>query len=98
MRITLLGTGSADGWPNPFCGCPSCEAERDGGRSRAPSSALVDDCLLIDCGPTTPHLPAGTDVSLQRIEHAVDDHVDRAQIRQRIDETLGQKDKEILQV
>ncbi len=43
MRITLLGTGSADGWPNPFCGCASCATERDAGRSRAPSSALVDD-------------------------------------------------------
>lgn len=74
MRITLLGTGSADGWPNPFCGCPSCEAERDGGRSRAPSSALVDERLLIDCGPTTPHLPAGAGVSLQRVEHVLVTH------------------------
>ncbi len=74
MRITLLGTGSADGWPNPFCGCGSCAAERDAGRSRAPSSALVDECLLIDCGPTTPHLPAAAGVSLQRVEHVLITH------------------------
>ena len=74
MRITLLGTGSADGWPNPFCGCASCEAERDGGRSRAPSSALVDDRILIDCGPTTPHLPATAGITLQRVEHVLVTH------------------------
>lgn len=74
MLITLLGTGSADGWPNPFCGCASCEAERDAGRSRAPSSALVDDSVLIDCGPTTPHLPATAGVTLQRVEHVLITH------------------------
>lgn len=74
MRITLLGTGSADGWPNPFCGCPSCEAERHGGRSRAPSSALVDDRILIDCGPTTPHLPATSGIVLRHVEHVLITH------------------------
>ena len=24
MQVRLLGTGSADGWPNPFCACGSC--------------------------------------------------------------------------
>lgn len=72
MRITLLGTGSADGWPNPFCVCASCAAERAAGRSRRPSSALVDGVLLIDCGPTTPHLPAGH--ALARVEHVLITH------------------------
>jgi adenosylcobinamide kinase/adenosylcobinamide-phosphate guanylyltransferase len=74
MRITLLGTGSADGWPNPFCGCASCAAERDAGRSRAPSSALVDERILIDCGPTTPHIPATAGVTLQDVEHVLITH------------------------
>jgi adenosylcobinamide kinase/adenosylcobinamide-phosphate guanylyltransferase len=74
MRVTVLGTGSADGWPNPFCGCGSCRAERDGGRSRAPSAALVDGRLLIDCGPTTPHLPAESGVSLEQVEHVFFTH------------------------
>ena len=74
MRITLLGTGSADGWPNPFCGCGSCATERDAGRSRAPSSALVDEAILIDCGPTTPHLPAASGVTLQCVEHVLVTH------------------------
>ena len=72
MRVTLLGTGSADGWPNPFCRCASCSAERSAGRSRRPSSALVDDSILIDAGPTVPHLPAGLD--LAGVEHVLLTH------------------------
>lgn len=77
MRVTLLGTGSADGWPNPFCSCRSCAAERLAGRARRPSAALVDDVLLLDCGPTTPHLPgeAGrAGISLVGVEHVVLTH------------------------
>lgn len=74
MRVTLLGTGSADGWPNPFCVCVSCQAERVDGRSRAPSSALIDDVILIDCGPTTPHLQGSRRMSLARVEHVLITH------------------------
>ncbi len=73
MRITLLGTGSADGWPNPFCRCASCSTERTAGRARTPSSALVDDVLLIDAGPTTPHLPPGGP-ALDHVEHLLLTH------------------------
>lgn len=72
MRVTLLGTGSADGWPNPFCSCRSCRTERRAGRARRPSAALVDDVILIDCGPTTPHVPASMD--LTRVEHVLITH------------------------
>lgn len=72
MRVTLLGTGSADGWPNPFCSCRSCGHERRAGRSRRPSSALVDDVILLDCGPTTPHLPPSLD--LTKVEHVLITH------------------------
>lgn len=73
MRITILGSGSADGWPNPFCVCHSCSTERAAGRARQPSSALVDDVVLIDCGPTTPHLPGGA-APLDRLEHLLITH------------------------
>ncbi len=72
MQVILLGTGSADGWPNPFCRCDSCEAERSAGRSRRPSAALVDGRILIDAGPTVPHLPAGLD--LADVEHILLTH------------------------
>lgn len=78
MQVTLLGTGSADGWPNPFCRCDSCTAERRAGRARRPSAALVDDVVLIDAGPTVPHLPAGrdlTDVEHVLITHGHPDHL-----------------------
>ena len=74
MRVHLLGTGSADGWPNPFCACVSCTAERAAGRARRPSSALVDDVLLLDCGPTTPHLPADAGITLEGVEHVLVTH------------------------
>ena len=73
MRVTLLGTGSSDGWPNPFCRCRSCEAERRAGRSRAPSSVLVDGVVLIDAGPTTPHR-SGSETVLADIEHLLVTH------------------------
>ena len=62
MIVQLLGTGSADGWPNPFCRCPSCTSERTAGRTRCPTAALVDGCLLLDAGPTAA-AAAGVSVS-----------------------------------
>ncbi len=72
MRVHLLGTGSADGWPNPFCDCASCASERRAGRARAPSAALVDGRVLIDCGPTAPHRAPGS--SLTDVEHVLVTH------------------------
>jgi adenosylcobinamide kinase/adenosylcobinamide-phosphate guanylyltransferase len=79
MDVRLLGTGSADGWPNPFCTCASCAAERAAGRLRGQTSALVDEVLLLDCGPETPHAAqrAGVDLTALRhvlITHAHPDH------------------------
>jgi len=74
MRIRLLGTGSADGWPNPFCDCDSCEAERHSGTTRMPTSALVDDVIMIDSGPTTPYRASLGGISLRQVEHLVLTH------------------------
>lgn len=54
MEVLLLGTGSADGWPNPFCGCASCAASREAGEVRGQTAVLVDGRLLLDCGPEAP--------------------------------------------
>ena len=80
MKIQLLGTGSADGWPNPFCTCASCGAARTSGEFRGQTSALVDDRLLIDCGPEVPGAATrhGADLSGVRtllVTHAHPDHV-----------------------
>lgn len=74
MRIRLLGTGSADGWPNPFCDCASCESERADGRVRMPTSALVDDVIMIDSGPTAPYSASRGGFSLRAVEHLVLTH------------------------
>ncbi|MDQ7993610.1 MAG: MBL fold metallo-hydrolase, partial [Propionicimonas sp.] len=80
MRVVLLGTGSADGLPNPWCECPTCLDQLPRGR-RGPTSVLVDDRLLLDCGPEAPgqaarlgHSLAG--VGVVAIGHAHHDHLD----------------------
>ncbi|MGN6575894.1 MAG: bifunctional adenosylcobinamide kinase/adenosylcobinamide-phosphate guanylyltransferase [Nocardioides sp.] len=74
MKVRVLGTGSADGWPNPFCTCASCTASRAEGRLRGQTSALVDDVLLLDCGPETPHAAQRAGVDLSRLRHVLITH------------------------
>ncbi|MUH45467.1 MAG: bifunctional adenosylcobinamide kinase/adenosylcobinamide-phosphate guanylyltransferase [Actinobacteria bacterium] len=74
MRIRMLGTGAADGWPNPFCTCNSCAAERAAGRSRTSSAAIIDGIVLIDCGPTTTHAAVRAAVELSGVEHVLITH------------------------
>src|SRR5216684_9419264 len=53
MRITFLGTGAANAFPEAFCKCRNCaQARMLGGPSlRKRSAALINDDLLIDLGP-----------------------------------------------
>jgi len=55
MRIQLLGTAAAEGWPAPFCLCAACEeARRRGGMNiRTRSGSLIDEDLKIDFSPDT---------------------------------------------
>lgn len=75
----MLGTGSADGWPNPWCRCASCTWARDHWQLRGQTGVLVDDAVLIDCGPDVPRSAARlgvalADVRLLLIGHAHPDH------------------------
>jgi adenosylcobinamide kinase/adenosylcobinamide-phosphate guanylyltransferase len=74
MRVRLLGTGSADGWPNPFCTCAACAAALAEGRLRAPTSALVDGRLLLDCGPEAPRSALRCGESLVGVSHLLVTH------------------------
>ncbi len=79
----MLGTGAADGWPNAFCECASCAVARGTGEIRSQSSALVDDVLLLDCGPETLRQAVRAGRSLSRVggvlvTHAHPDHFDPA--------------------
>ena len=80
MEVLLLGTGSADGWPNPWCRCASCTWARDTGTLRSTTAALVDRVLLIDCGPDAPRQAERAGVSLADVRcllltHAHPDHL-----------------------
>ncbi|MGL5825811.1 MAG: bifunctional adenosylcobinamide kinase/adenosylcobinamide-phosphate guanylyltransferase [Nocardioides sp.] len=74
MTVRLLGTGAADGWPNPFCACPSCGAERRDGRTRGQTAVLIDDTLLLDCGPETPQAAARRGLSLDAVRAVLITH------------------------
>ena len=71
MRLRMLGTGSSDGWPNPWCGCASCAWARTSGVVRRQTSALVDDRLLLDLG----HDGVRAAVDLTRVEAVLVTHV-----------------------
>ncbi|WP_134323235.1 bifunctional adenosylcobinamide kinase/adenosylcobinamide-phosphate guanylyltransferase [Cumulibacter soli] len=71
--IQVLGTGSADGWPNPFCRCASCSSARALGVIRAQTSVLLDDFML-DFGPDTARSAERAGVSLDRVRHVLLTH------------------------
>lgn len=55
MKLQLLGTAAAEGWPAPFCVCEACEQarHRGGANIRTRSGALLDDDFKIDfCADT----------------------------------------------
>jgi adenosylcobinamide kinase/adenosylcobinamide-phosphate guanylyltransferase len=72
VRITVLGSGASDGWPNPWCSCASCTAAREQGVRRTQASALLDDRVLLDVGPTT----ALHDLSRVTLALVTHNHVD----------------------
>ncbi len=73
MKVTLLGTGSADGWPNPWCDCASCAWARRH-EVRGQTAVLVDDVLLLDCGPDVPRAAARLGIRLSGLRHLLISH------------------------
>jgi ribonuclease BN (tRNA processing enzyme) len=74
MQVTLLGTGAADGWPNPWCICPSCSDALTHGDQRRQTSVLVDDALLLDLPPAFPGDVPLAGVHTVLVTHAHPDH------------------------
>lgn len=68
MQVRILGSGAADGWPNPWCSCPSCDAAREQGVLRGNTSVLVDRKVLVDFGPDGLRAAARQGVSLVSVE------------------------------
>ncbi|MFM1730595.1 bifunctional adenosylcobinamide kinase/adenosylcobinamide-phosphate guanylyltransferase [Prescottella soli] len=74
MEVVLLGTGSADGWPNPFCVCASCRTAAARGEIRGQTAALIDDVLLLDCGPEVPRAAVRAGRPLDAVRHILFTH------------------------
>ncbi|WP_420879469.1 bifunctional adenosylcobinamide kinase/adenosylcobinamide-phosphate guanylyltransferase [Rhodococcus sp. (in: high G+C Gram-positive bacteria)] len=74
MEVVLLGTGSADGWPNPFCVCASCRIAAERGEIRGQTAALIDDAILLDCGPDVPRAAVRAGRSLAGVRHLLLTH------------------------
>ncbi len=53
MRIRVLGSAAAEGWPALFCECEGCKKARaNGGKDlRRRTAYLIDDDTLVDIGP-----------------------------------------------
>lgn len=90
MRLTFLGTGAANAYPEAFCRCENCaQARALGGPSlRRRSHALVDDELLIDLSPDLHTAAQALGRSLEGVRyclqtHAHADHMDSSQLLSR---------------
>lgn len=70
----MLGSGAADGWPNPWCTCASCAAALAQGVVRGQTAVLVDDRLLVDVGPEAPRAALRQGVSLAGVEAVLVTH------------------------
>lgn len=76
MQVRMLGTGSAEGWPSPWCTCASCAVMRGRGERRGQTCALVDGTLLVDSGSArTSPVPLDR-VRTLLLTHAHPDHTD----------------------
>ncbi len=81
MKLTVLGSAAAEGWPALFCHCEACrEARRLGGKNlRRRTSYRLGDNIQIDWGPDTlaASIALGLDMATLTdlvVTHAHEDH------------------------
>ncbi|MFA0750895.1 MAG: hypothetical protein SLRJCFUN_001298 [Candidatus Fervidibacter sp.] len=76
VRFVLLGTGSSDLYPSPWCGCDYCARARDNDERdwRHFSCALLFPDVLIDCPPDLPHSALRAGVELFKVRHLLVTH------------------------
>ena len=81
MKLTFLGTSAGESYPGLWCECPHCSyARKHGGKNiRSNSCAVIDEDLMLDCGPTCFDNAVRFGVNLTRatkllITHPHEDH------------------------
>lgn len=76
MKIQLLGTAAAEGYPAIFCKCDACMRARQlGGKDiRTRTSAIIDDELKIDFPPDSYHHVLTYNLDLGSIQHLLFTH------------------------
>jgi len=81
LKITILGTAAGEALPAPFCDCPTCVHARThrGRNTRKRTATLINDDLLVDCGPDLIASTQQFGISLSRLRtlvvtHAHSDH------------------------
>lgn len=81
MKLQILGSAAAEGWPAVFCGCSTCVRARSaGGKNlRSRSSLQIDDIMKIDLPPDTylHSIRSGVDFSTLKhlfFTHSHEDH------------------------
>ncbi|MEH7386951.1 MBL fold metallo-hydrolase [Bacillus sp. JJ1521] len=76
MKIQILGTAAAEGFPGLFCNCTHCKKARElGGKNiRTRSSTIIDDTIKIDFPPDTYHHVLSHNLDLSKVEHLLFTH------------------------
>src|SRR6266568_1869386 len=76
LSLTFLGTGAAQGYPDPFCSCANCEGARllGGPSVRRRAAAILNDDLLLDFGPDLIGSSAALGVPLTNVRHVLVTH------------------------
>ncbi|MGQ9731825.1 MAG: MBL fold metallo-hydrolase [Candidatus Zipacnadales bacterium] len=76
MKVTVLGTAAAEGWPALWCVCEACrEAARRGGRNlRLRTAYNIDHRIQIDLGPDALIQMWQHNVNYARMEHLLFTH------------------------
>lgn len=105
MKMTLLGTSSAEGWPGLFCRCEACgKARQLGGKNiRTRAAALIDDVLKIDFPPDTLYHVIRYNLDLRCLRallftHAHDDHFSAPELQYRSEHFVPAPIKEALPI
>lgn len=74
QESVFLGTGAAEMYPNPFCGCEVCERARRNRETRLRAAFLLDETMMIDFGPDVCAASQHYGVPLYDVEHVLVTH------------------------